>query len=242
MRCMVISDIHANQPALQAVLADAPYYDTIWCLGDIVGYGPEPNECIEMIQEQPHLNLAGNHDWAVLGRLDLDEFNSDARMATLWTQAELTLASMQYLNTLPLEAKQEGYHLVHASPREPIWEYLPDVASACANFAHFVEPVCMVGHTHLPLVFQFDEERGRCKMVPNPPPGPLKLNQHRMILNPGSVGQPRDGDPRASYAILDTDEMTWQFHRVSYPVNIVQERMRAKGLPRRLVERLAYGK
>jgi diadenosine tetraphosphatase ApaH/serine/threonine PP2A family protein phosphatase len=237
-----MSDIHANRPALEAVLSDAPPFDIIWCLGDVVGYGPDPNECIELLRELPHFSLAGNHDWGVLGKLDLNTFNVDARRANMWTQAALTPASYEYLSQLPIEADQAGFRLAHASPREPVWEYVLDASTACANFSHFTNQTCLIGHSHLPLAYQLSEGCGRCKMPSSPFRDPLALGRHRMMLNPGSVGQPRDGDPRASYAVLDTDTLVWEFHRVRYPVEIVQERMRAQRFPRRLIERLAYGR
>jgi diadenosine tetraphosphatase ApaH/serine/threonine PP2A family protein phosphatase len=238
----VISDIHANLTALEAVLADAPPFDEVWCLGDLVGYGPNPNECVSRIQGLPHVSLAGNHDWAALGQLDLSSFNVDARTASTWTQSELTSATHQYLSALPIQRTHEGFHLVHASPREPLWEYILDAHMAYANFAHFSERVCLVGHTHIPLAFTLNERRQQCETLIPPFEEPLQLGEQRMIINPGSVGQPRDGNPDASYALLDTEEMTWTFHRVSYPVEIVQERMRARGLPRRLINRLELGR
>jgi len=132
--------------------------------------------------------------------------------------------------------------MAHASPREPVWEYILDANQAYANFAHFSAPICLVGHTHIPIVFELDEQRRRCETMIPPFPNPLILGEQRMIVNPGSVGQPRDGDPRASYAMLDLDKMAWEFRRVAYPVEITQERMRARGLPRRLVERLDMGR
>lgn len=242
MRYLVISDVHANLAALEAVLAEAPAFDELWCLGDWVGYGPNPNECVERIQDFPHLSLAGNHDWAALGQLDLNSFNADARTANAWTQSELTPAVREYLSGLPTHLEQNGFCLAHASPREPVWEYILDAHLAYANFAHFSIPICLVGHTHIPIVFVLDEERRRCETLLPLFPGPLALGSHRMILNPGSVGQPRDGDPRASYAMLDTEHMTWEFRRIAYPVEITQERMRARGLPPRLIERLAMGR
>lgn len=242
MRYLVISDIHANLTALEAVLADAPPFDEVWCLGDLVGYGPNPNECVSRIQGLPHVSLAGNHDWAALGQLDLSSFNVDARTASTWTQSELTSATHQYLSALPIQRTHEGFHLVHASPREPLWEYILDAHMAYANFAHFSERVCLVGHTHIPLAFTLNERRQQCETLIPPFEEPLQLGEQRMIINPGSVGQPRDGNPDASYALLDTEEMTWTFHRVSYPVEIVQERMRARGLPRRLINRLELGR
>lgn len=242
MRYLIISDVHANLTALEAVLADAPEFDEIWCLGDLVGYGPNPNECVERIQDFAHTNLAGNHDWAVLGKLDLSSFNIDARTASMWTQTILSPAVREYLNTLPTRVEQDGFFMAHASPREPVWEYILDANQALANFEHFSAPICLVGHTHIPIVFELDEQQQRCETMIPPFAEPLPLGSQRMIINPGSVGQPRDGDPRASYALLDLDAMTWEFHRVAYPVEITQERMRARGLPRRLIARLEVGR
>jgi diadenosine tetraphosphatase ApaH/serine/threonine PP2A family protein phosphatase len=239
---LIISDIHANLGALEAVLADTPSFDEIWCLGDLVGYGPNPNECVERLQDFPHISLAGNHDWAAMGRLDLSNFNVDARVANTWTQSVLKPAVREYLDELPTHMEISGFYMAHGSPREPVWEYLLDAKPAYANFAYFSAPVCMVGHTHIPLVFKLDEQQQRCDTMISPFPNPLKLNSGRMIVNPGSVGQPRDGDPRASYALLDADSLTWEFHRVAYPVEITQERMRARGLPARLIDRLGIGR
>ncbi len=241
MHYLVISDIHANLVALETVLADAPAFDKIWCLGDLVGYGPNPNECIERIQDFDHVCLAGNHDWAALGKLDLRSFNTDARTANQWTQLELSPSAREYLDKLPTCTEQDNFYMAHASPKEPVWEYVLDTNVAYTNFAHFSTPVCLVGHTHVPIIFALNEQRQRCNTIIPPLPGPVPLD-HRMIINPGSVGQPRDGDPRTSYAILDTESMTWEFRRVAYPVEITQERMRARGLPRRLIERLEMGR
>ena len=242
MRYLIISDIHANVVALETVLADAPAFDEVWCLGDLVGYGPNPNECVERIRELPHISLAGNHDWAALGKLDLRNFNVDARNANLWTQSELNPAAREYLDELPTHVEQDGFHLAHASPREPVWEYILDANVAYANFSYFPSPVCLVGHTHVPIIFELDEQRQRCSTLFPPFPDPVPLDRNRMIINPGSVGQPRDGDPRASYMIVDTERMTGEFYRVTYPVEITQERMRARNLPRRLIERLSMGR
>ena len=242
MYYLIISDIHANLAALEAVLADAPAFDKIWCLGDLVGYGPNPSECVERIQDFPHLSLAGNHDWAALGKLDLGSFNSDARTASTWTQTALSPAAREYLGGLPTHAEQNGFYIAHASPREPVWEYILDANLAYANFAYFSAPICLVGHTHIPIVFELDEQQRRCQTRIPPLSDPLALESRRLIINPGSVGQPRDGNPHASYALLDSENMTWEFRRVPYPVEITQERMRARGLPRRLIERLEVGR
>jgi len=242
VRYLVLSDIHANLAALEAVLEDAPDFDEVWCLGDLVGYGPKPNECIERVRGLPHTSLAGNHDWAALGKLDLSSFNTIARTANEWTQRQLTSSSRTYLNGLSPSLQQGDFAMAHASPREPIWEYIMDTHTARENFEHFQTPYCLVGHTHVPVLFELDEDRGRCEALLPPLPEPVNLGSRRAIINPGSVGQPRDGDPRASYALLDTDEMTWSFHRVAYPIEVTQERMEAAGLPRRLIDRLEMGR
>ncbi len=242
MRCLIVSDIHGNLAALEAVLEDAPDFDEVWCLGDLVGYGPQPNECIECVQEYPHVSLSGNHDWAALGKLDLSSFNRIARIANQWTQEELTQESITYLRKCPSHMEQDDFYLAHGSPREPVWEYILDTAVAYANFEHFSTPFCLVGHTHVPIAFELDEQQ-RCSEAHIPPfSNPLSLGPQRAILNPGSVGQPRDGDPRASYALLNTEKMNWEFRRVTYPVEITQELMRARDLPRRLIDRLEVGR
>jgi diadenosine tetraphosphatase ApaH/serine/threonine PP2A family protein phosphatase len=244
MRYLIISDIHANQAALAAVLADAGPFDYVWCLGDLVGYGPDPNECIQQLRDMPHFSLAGNHDWAALGKLDLTSFNRDARTASIWTQAELTPASRDYLNGLPTQAVKDEYTMAHASPRQPVWEYVLDPLIAQRNYAYFNTPFCLVGHTHVPVIFyQLDNNPSGCKTMIPPYDGPIRLKTHgRLILNPGSVGQPRDGNPHASYALLDIQALTWELRRVRYPIEITQERMRARSLPRSLIERLEYGR
>jgi predicted phosphodiesterase len=244
MRYLVISDIHANQAALSAVLADAGSFDFVWSLGDLVGYGPDPNECIQRLRELPHFSLAGNHDWAALGKLDITSFNTDARVSSIWTQNELSPESREYLDSLHTNSEQGEFTLAHASPRQPVWEYVLDPLIAQRNFAYFETPFCLVGHTHIPVIFcQFDVNPNGCKTLVPPFDGPISLEiEGRLILNPGSVGQPRDGNPDASYAILDTDAMTWEYYRVPYPIEITQERMRARDLPPRLIERLVYGR
>lgn len=242
VRYLIISDIHANATALETVLADAENFDKIWCLGDLVGYGPSPNECIERIQDFPHVSLAGNHDWATLGKLDLSSFNPIARTAIRWTRKELTSSSRAYLNGLTTHKEIDDFYLAHASPREPVWEYILNTSVALANFEHFSTHFCLVGHTHVPVVFELDKERQQVEALFPPLSEPLELGSHRAITNPGSVGQPRDGDPRASYAMLDDEEMTLEFRRVSYPVGITQERMRARDLPQRLISRLEVGR
>lgn len=242
MQCLIISDIHANLAALEAVLDDAPVFDELWCLGDLVGYGPKPNDCIELVRALPHTSLAGNHDRAALGDLNLSSFNPVARRANEWTRKQLTSSSRTYLGGLPASLQKGDFCLAHGSPREPVWEYITDTGVACTNFEHFSTPVCLVGHTHVPAVFRLDRERECCRAEVPPLAEPIQLGPDRVIINPGSVGQPRDGDPRASYALLDTEAMTWELRRVSYAVETTQERMRAEGLPRYLIQRLEAGR
>jgi diadenosine tetraphosphatase ApaH/serine/threonine PP2A family protein phosphatase len=241
MRCLVLSDIHSNLEAFETVLDHAGAVDQIWCLGDVVGYGPDPNGCVELLRSRPHRCIAGNHDWATLGKLDLQDFNPDAREANLWNRKQLTPGNLAYLEGLPESLVEGQFTLIHGSPRHPIWEYIIYASTAETNFEHFETPYCLVGHTHSPVVFRASEDGRRVKEIQPPLGEPLALGPERLILNPGSVGQPRDGDPRASYAILDDEAMTIEYHRVSYPVEETQHKMIEHGLPARLVLRLGYG-
>lgn len=241
MRLLIISDIHANVTAFETVLADAKgLWDKIWCLGDVIGYGPDPNECVELLRQFDHLSLSGNHDWAVLGKLDINTFNNDAREAITWTRQTLTAENREYLESLPALTLQEPFTLAHASPRHPVWEYILDPATAGANFAHYETPYCLVGHTHSPVIFAELENDYPLALLPEYN-RQIALGVERLIINPGSVGQPRDSDPRAAYALLDTESLIWQFRRVEYPIGEVQARMRQHNLPNRLVVRLEYG-
>jgi len=241
MRVLIVSDIHSNLEALDAVLADAPQVDALWSLGDIVGYGPNPNECIARLKESEHAAIPGNHDLGVLGQLDLEDFNPEARQANLWNREQLTLGSRNYLEQLP-ETRVEGQccTMAHASPRHPIWEYIIPLPVAKANFAFFETIICLVGHTHLPAVFRLLPS-GECRAVVPPERALFLARDERYIINPGSVGQPRDGDPRAAYMILDTDALSIESRRVSYNVEQVQQKMHETGLPRRLATRLQHG-
>jgi diadenosine tetraphosphatase ApaH/serine/threonine PP2A family protein phosphatase len=244
MRCLILSDIHANLTALETVLDDAGEYDFIWCLGDVIGYGPDPNECVAVLREHPHLCLSGNHDWAALGKIDLRGFNTDARLSAEWTQRHLAPAARAYLEALPSSTVEAGYTLAHASPRQPIWEYILDPITAANNFDAFKTTICLVGHTHIPAMYHLpDDARDGRECEPHAPlwNKPMHLNSGRWIVNPGSVGQPRDGNPDAAYAILDTENSVWEYRRVPYSVHETQQRMRDQRLPARLIERLAQG-
>jgi diadenosine tetraphosphatase ApaH/serine/threonine PP2A family protein phosphatase len=244
MRRLVVSDIHSNLDAFQAVLDDAGPVDEVWCLGDVVGYGPDPNGCVDLLRSLPHLCVAGNHDWATLGKLDLRDFNPDAREANLWNRQQLTPENLAYLDGLPETFLEEGrFSLVHGSPRYPIWEYIIYPATAEVNFEYMSTLYCLVGHTHTPVIFRLhggEDGQGNEMIVPVPG-APLELGPEPLIVNPGSVGQPRDGDPRSSYLILDTQALTIEHHRVEYPVEITQAKMMEHDMPLRLVLRLGYG-
>jgi len=244
MLCLVLSDIHSNSEALKAVLDDASPVDQVWCLGDVVGYGPDPNGCVELLRAMPHLCIAGNHDWATLGRLDLRDFNPDAREANLWNRQQLTPDNLAYLEARPEKLVEGRFTLIHGSPRHPIWEYLIYASTAHVNFQHFDTQICFAGHTHTPMIFrlhQEDDDAEVCEAITPSVTGPIPLGSDRLIINPGSVGQPRDGDPRASYALLDTDAFTLEYRRVAYPVEKTQAQMMEHDLPLRLVLRLGYG-
>jgi diadenosine tetraphosphatase ApaH/serine/threonine PP2A family protein phosphatase len=241
MRILVLSDVHANLAGFEAVLnAAAGKWDQIWFLGDLVGYGPNPNECVELLRQHEHVALSGNHDWAALGKLDINDFNDEARRAVLWTRETLTAESVEFLDALPAQRVQEPFTLAHASPRHPVWEYILDYETAAENFAHFSTPYCLVGHTHVPILIAEDKDDELLVLTPTYRET-IYLEETRVIINPGSAGQPRDSDPRAAYALLNTDELTWEFHRVEYPVEETQAQMRELGLPSSLAARLAYG-
>lgn len=243
MRYLVVSDIHGNAPALEAVLRDSPAFDEVICLGDMVGYGPNPNECVSRLRDYKLTCLAGNHDWGATGKAELLIFNRDARHALLWTEGVMRPQVAAFLKQLPpMQHLMEGVVLAHGSPRDPVWEYLVDGVSAAQNFEQMDFRVALVGHSHLPLVHEWLEDAHRVRTLRAEVGVQIHLDDRRLILNPGSVGQPRDGDPRASYALLDTDRLTWSFRRVAYPVTITQERMRAQALPQRLIDRLEVGR
>ena len=242
MRILVISDIHANLTAFETVLKDCQgEWDFVWCLGDVVGYGPDPNECVERLQELPMLCLAGNHDWAALERLDVRTFNPDARRAAEWTRDILTPENTRFLQDLPVTFVIGEYTLVHASPREPIWEYILEPAIAAVNFLHFDTPYCLVGHTHQPVIYSEVDGTGEARTDSPRYFSRRALNGNRQIINPGSIGQPRDQNPDAAYAILDLERGSFEHRRIPYDIGDVQGRMREYGLPERLVTRLERG-
>jgi len=239
MRVAVVSDVHSNLPALNAVLGSLAPYDELWVLGDSVGYGPQPDEVIDRLRSEGALAVLGNHDAAALGKIDVDAFNSDARTAIEWTAERLGAAGRAWLGDLPERTSREDFTLSHGSPREPLWEYLFSMPVARRNFAAFDTTHCMVGHTHVPLVFREDD--GRIETLAPSAGSQLHLDARRTILNPGGVGQPRDGDPRACGMRLDTETQVVEWFRVAYPIEETQALMREAGLPDRLTRRLSIG-
>src|SRR5258706_2755383 len=243
MRVLVISDIHANLTALEAVLKDAGTTDEVWCLGDMIGYGPNPNEVIERLRGLPNLAccMLGNHDVAILGEMDFAVFNTEARKSLVWQQQSVTPENLKYLRSLPQETLVKGQvTLAHGSPRDPVWEYILNTLIARMNFEAFETPYCFVGHTHIQCYFQLDLANDRISLEVPAVNQPVSLSP-RAILNPGSVGQPRDRDSRASYAIYDSEAETWEPCRVAYDIESVQKLIRAAGLPDKHAARLAEG-
>lgn len=284
MRCAILSDIHGNAVALRAVLADLATIsqrhdqpvEHIWCLGDIVGYGPEPSECIALVRACCDIAIAGNHDLAATG-FSLDDLSDAATASAAWTTEQLNAGELAYLSGLPWRATEDPFTLVHASPTNPIWEYLLTTRAAARNFPAFTTAYCLIGHTHIPMIFL--EPDGALDAAPaatlartgiltldagptldTDGPDPASGHQdapgyerllpragwwlppmgRRAIINPGSVGQPRDRDPRAAYILYDS-ERGFNFRRVEYDIEETQRRMRTLGLPERMATRLALG-
>ena len=242
MRVLVISDLHANYTALETVLNDAGQVDETWCLGDLVGYGPDPNAVVEQVREMTHLTcIMGNHDMAVIGKMAFESFNGDARRSLIWTEKVLTADNMDFLRSLPQSTKVRGeVTMAHGSPRDPLWEYVLNTLTARLNFDHFDTPFCFIGHSHIQSMFLLNEENDRVTLESVKVNRPITLTP-RMMVNPGSVGQPRDRDPRSAYAIYDTETRQWEARRVEYNVSEVQQRLREAGLPEKHAVRLGEG-
>lgn len=240
MRIGIVSDIHSNLPALQAVLADMGKVDAIWCLGDFVGYGPWPNECISRLREASLTAISGNHDLAAIGQITTEVFNQDAAIATAWTTNQLTPESASYLASLPPMREVEEVTLAHGTPREPVWEYLLNDEGARASFERFTTQLCLVGHTHIPSVFVQGAD-GQIMLGHMRGGSAYKIGETRTIANPGSVGQPRDQDPRAAYLLYDAAQGILEWKRVAYEIAVTQARMREAGLPSFFISRLERG-
>ncbi len=239
MRIAVISDVHSNLHALDAVLAHVGSVDALWHLGDIVGYGPDPDAVVERLAEAGAIGVRGNHDSAAVGGNEIDWFNADARAAMEWTRRVIAPSTVAWLAALPERREEAEFTLVHGSPLDPTWEYVTSTSAARDNLLAISTTHGLNGHTHVPIAFSLEGERAG-RIAPSLAPG-AELDGHRLLLNPGSVGQPRDGDPRASYLMLDLVARRAQWRRIPYDIGTVQARMRALGLPIRLSERLQYG-
>ncbi len=240
MRVAVISDVHANYHALEAVLKeiDAARVDAVWCLGDTVGYGPRPNECCDVVKDRADHCLVGNHDLVVLGELTVSDFNDEAAAAAVWTAEVLTPESRAFLASLRPFGEVEGVVLFHASARDPVWEYVLTEEAARTTIELTDAPLVLVGHSHVALAITAEDGR----VVGGQAHGGSKVTlDGRWLLNPGSVGQPRDGDPRAAWLLLDLERMFAEFHRVPYSIERTQAEMRELGLPDSLSARLERG-
>lgn len=246
-RIAVVGDIHGNLPALQVVVANAADVDHWWCIGDTVGYGPFPAECVRMLRALDTSTVAGNHDLGCTGGIDLAHFNPDARKACRWTASALDAEARSYLGSLPLKASIGDALLVHGSPRDPVWEYVLSPQVALRSVGTFEETVCFNGHSHVPAVFSWPRKEVEADVVGLSIDYPgedevvrLEPGRHYLI-NVGSVGQPRDRDPRACFVTYSSEDREVAYHRVAYDVAETREKMREAGLPRFLAERLQTG-
>jgi diadenosine tetraphosphatase ApaH/serine/threonine PP2A family protein phosphatase len=245
LRAAVITDIHSNLQALEAVLKaiEKAGVEQIWCLGDVVGYGADPDACTDLVRERCDLCLAGNHDLAVLGGLDIARFSETAAEAVEWTRANVADRTLEFLRDLEPAGARDGIGLFHASPRDSIWEYVLSIEQADDCMDIQSERVSLIGHSHVSLFFARPDpgERGDTRGAQTDNGALLDLNRSTWLINPGSTGQPRDGDPRAAWLELDTTEQTARFHRVGYDVDRAAAAIVAAGLPERLAERLHVG-
>ncbi len=246
MRAAAISDIHANLPALEAVLeaVEAVGIEEIWCLGDVVGYGAEPDECADLVRERCDLCLVGNHDLAVLDAIDVSAFSEAAAAAVAWTREHVAPRTLELLRELEPFGERAGVGLFHASPRDPIWEYVLSAEQADACLDAQPQRIALIGHSHVSLFFMrptAGEESEEIRGAQSSDGTLLDLGASQWLINPGSVGQPRDGDPRAAWLELDIEAGTARFHRVAYDVDRAAAAIAAAGLPRRLADRLQVG-
>ena len=239
MRVAVLSDIHANLVALDAVLAAAGSVDAIWHLGDVVGYGSEPDAVVARLDDAGAIGVAGNHDLAALGGPEIDWFNPDAKAAMEWTRGRIGDRTRAWLGALPKTRAEAGMTLVHGSPRDPVWEYITSLAVARTNLDALGTPIGLHGHTHVPIAWA--ERDGRIEAVAPANGSTFRIDGRRALLNPGSVGQPRDGDPAASWLELDTDAGVATWRRGAYDVEAARAGILDAGLPARLGDRLRHG-
>lgn len=240
MKTLILSDIHANLTAFEAVLSDAGSFDRVWCLGDVVGYGPDPNECVALLRQQPGLRcIMGNHDAALMGYIDIHTFNEQAARAVAIQSEMLNPESRDFLELLDIVIEEGDITFAHGSPRDPIWEYIVNSHIARDIFSAYQSRICLIGHTHIPSIF-IENPHARPSIL-TPQHADRWRSEKRFILNPGSVGQPRDHNPKAAYVIWDDEEDTFLFKRVAYDVEAVQERILALGIPSRHATRLSQG-
>jgi len=239
MRILVVSDVHSNLVALEAVVADAGTVDGVWQLGDVVGYGPDPNGVVRRLRDLGAVGVRGNHDAAALGGGEIEWFNPDARRAMEWTRGVLADDAREWLDALPERLAVDTAELVHGSPRQPLWEYILSAPIARENLDRLAGAIGLHGHTHVPLAWL--DADGQVELLEAADGTRGSLAGRRALVNPGSVGQPRDGDRRASYLILDPAAGTISWHRVAYDVDAVQRAMRRLPLPPSLSSRLALG-
>lgn len=241
MRIGIISDIHSNREALEAVLQDISLQkvEEVWCLGDIVGYGPDPNECINLVRSKIMICVAGNHDHAVAGIIEPFNFDPDAEKACLWTRAALTEESKEYIASMPLKLVIGDFTLVHGSPRES-FEYITSSFEAKEALPYLKSFFCLIGHSHIPMILRPGEETKRRNSYPTNL-RKVTLTEHATFINPGSVGQPRDGNPKSSYMIYDSNSNQVIHRRVVYDVNSTRQKMMSVGLPAWLGDRLLTG-
>jgi diadenosine tetraphosphatase ApaH/serine/threonine PP2A family protein phosphatase len=242
----VLSDVHANQPALEAALGSIAEVgaEELWCLGDMVGYGADPDACTTLIRERCDVCLAGNHDLAVLGELDVSTFSEAAAVAVEWTQANASKETIEFLGGLEAAGSRAEIGLYHASPRDPVWEYVLSIEQAEAALDVQPERVCLIGHSHIALFFTrpADAKPTFTQGSQASDGAVLELGSGEWLLNPGSVGQPRDADPRAAWLELDTEAWTARYHRVTYDIAAAAEAIVAAGLPSSLADRLQAGR
>jgi diadenosine tetraphosphatase ApaH/serine/threonine PP2A family protein phosphatase len=246
LRVAVISDVHSNQPALEATFAaiDEAGVEQVWCLGDVVGYGAQPDACAELIRERCDFCLVGNHDLAVLGELDISSFSDTAAVAVEWTRENASAATIEYLRGLEPAGGREGIGMFHASPRDPIWEYVLSIDQAEEGLDVQEERIGLIGHSHISLFFTRPDgaRHGDAQGAQAGDGALLSLESGAWLINPGSVGQPRDGDPRAAWLELDTGDWTARFNRAEYDIATAAETILAAGLPVQLAERLEVGR
>lgn len=250
MKIAVFGDVHGNATAFQKVLDHAGECDAWWCVGDVIGYGPDPNKCIEVIRSIGCDVVAGNHDLGAVGKISIATFNDDALMACDWTSGILKDENKAFVNGLETTGTpMDEILLSHGGPVDPVWSYVFSIEEAHLNFMSFDRRICFYGHSHVPMIFKIKKDDG-AEIKPldpefvSPVAGDVvELEEgYRYLVNVGSVGQPRDNDPRSCYVIFEPDEGRLTYHRVEYPVDEVQERMAFAGLPKGLITRLAYGR